>query len=98
MNAPVVHTVNAGFTWLVVALSILGYVITIRRAGQRWSMWIVMATGWTLLAIPNTLLALGVSVGRSETTAVWLCSYVLVMASLVLIFLRLAAMVRHRRS
>jgi len=96
MGTPIIHAVNSGFTWLIVALSILGYVITVRRTGQRWSLWVVLATGWVLLAIPNTMLAVGLSIGTLAITVVWLCSYVLVMASLVLIFLKLVEMRRRR--
>lgn len=96
MDATMTNFVNFGFIWLIVALSIAGYMITIKRTGQRWSLWILLATGWALLAIPYTLLLIGIPIGVSEISAIWLSSYLLVMTSLLLLFLKLISMVRHR--
>jgi len=96
MSSPIINIINSGFTWLIVALSVAGYVVTIKRIGQRWSLWILLATGWALLAIPYTLLLMGISIGRTEIVAIWLSSYLLVMASLLLLFLKFIAIVRNR--
>ncbi len=98
MSALTVNLVNFGFTWLIAALSALGYLLTIKRTGQRWTLWIVMATGWALLAIPYTLLLMGYSIGTAEMTVIWLCSYLLVMASLLLLFLKLTDILKNRAS
>ena len=97
MDTPVIYAVNSGFTWLIVAMSVVGYGVTIKRIGQKWSLWIVLATGWTLLAIINTLLAVGVPIGKTETNAIWLSSFILVMASLLMLFLKLIQISRSRR-
>ena len=94
MNATFVDAVNSGATWFIAAMSVAGYFVTQQRMGQRWPLWVVLATGWALLAIADTLLAAGVPMSRSETTAIWLASYVLVMASLLLLFLKLVALKR----
>jgi len=98
MNTAVVDAVNSGVTWLIAAMSVAGYFVTQQRIGQRWPLWVVLATGWALLAIANTMLAAGVPMSWSERVAVWLGSYVLVMASLVLLFLRLVAFKRSSRT
>ncbi len=98
MNTTVIDAVNSGLTWLIAGLSVAGYLVTQRRTGQRWPLWVVMATGWALLAIADTLMAAGVPVAWSEIVAVWLASYVLVMASLVLLFLKLVTLKRQSRA
>lgn len=97
MDASQVYMINSGFTWFIVMMSLAGYGITLRRTGQKWSLWIVLATGWTLLALINTLMAAGIHVDKDEIGAVWLSSYVLVMASLLMLFLKLVQMGRSRR-
>ncbi len=97
MNTAVVDAVNCGFAWLVAALSVAGYFVTQKRGGQRWPLWVVLATGWALLAIANTLLAMGITMRWSEVVAIWLASYVLVMASLALLFLKVVELRKRAR-
>ena len=89
MDIPVSYFVNSGFSWLIVLLSIAGYFLTLRRLGERWVFWIILATGWAFFAISNTLIITGVAAGTPYLIAIWLSSYVLVMASLVLLFIKL---------
>lgn len=98
MDLSTVNAVNCVLTWTVVALSIVGYLVTHKRTGQRWSLFVVLATGWTLLAVPNSLLVIGVQADRSALTAIWLSSYLLVMASLLLLFMKLIEMMRQART
>lgn len=97
MSSHVINIINSGFTWLIVGLSIVGYVVTVKRTGQRWSFWILLATGWAILAIPYTLLPMGVSIEKSDMAAIWLSSYLMVMASLSLLFLKFVDMMKTRR-
>lgn len=96
MSAGVINGINSGVAWLIVALCITGYVVTVRRTGQRWSLWIPMATGWALLATPYTLLLVNVPIDVAQLSALWLSSYLLVMASLLLLFLKMIHLIRHR--
>ena len=89
MDIPVSYLVNCGFAWFIVLLAIAGYFLTLRRMGKTWPFWIVLATGWAFFAVAQTLLISGVSAGVPYLAAIWLSSYVLVIASLVLLFLRL---------
>jgi hypothetical protein len=88
MNPNVVTIINCAFCWSVVLLAIGGYLVTLRRLKEKWPFWIILASGWTLLAGFETLLASGISIGDIQTNTVWLVSYLLVMASLLLIFLK----------
>ncbi len=97
MNPTVVNAVNSGVTWLIAAMSVAAYFVTRRRTGERWPLWVVLSTGWALLGIVETMLAAGASMSWSETMAIWLASYVLVMASLLLLFLKLVALKRTSR-
>jgi len=92
MNSTIVNIINCVFSWSIVALAIGGYLLTLKRIGERWPFWIILAIGWALLAIFETVLASGVSVGGSHMTTAWLLSYLLVMASLLLIFLKFIQM------
>ena len=96
MKETMVYTVNCGFAWLIVLLSVMGYMVTLRRTHQKWPLWFILAIGWAFLAIPNTMLVIGISIARPQVTAIWLSSYLLVMASLLLLFLKLVDLARRR--
>lgn len=96
MKETMVYTVNCGFTWLIVLLSVMGYVATLRRTHQKWPLWFILAIGWAFLAILNTMLTFGMPIARPQVTTIWLSSYLLVMASLLLLFLKLIDLARRR--
>ena len=96
LNSLIVYTVNCGFCWLIVILASGGYLLTVRRLRQKWPLWFVLAFGWLFLAVLNTLLVVGIPMDRTQQTAIWLSSYLLVMASLLLMFLKLADMMKRR--
>jgi hypothetical protein len=88
MNSTVVNVINCAFAWSIVALAICGYLLTLKRIGEKWPFWIVLAIGWSFLAVFETLLTSGMSIGNLQITTAWLTSYLLVMASLLLLFLK----------
>lgn len=83
------NVVNCGFGWFIVVLAIVGYFLTLRRMGERWPFWILLALGWAFFAMAHTLIIGGVSSGVPYLIGMWLSSYVLVAMSLVLLFIRL---------
>ncbi len=87
MDISMSQIVNIVFSWLIVLLAIAGYILTFRRMGERWLFWILLATGWALFAISHNFAM--TNVNAAYLYALWLSSYVLVMASLVLLFLKL---------
>lgn len=89
MDVPISYLVNFGFAWVIVLLAVAGYFLTIKRRGERWLFWIILAVGWAFFAIAYTLLISGVQAGAPYLIAIWLSSYVLVIASLVILFLKL---------
>jgi len=89
MQIPVTYLVNCGFGWFIVALAIAGYFLTLARMRERWTFWIVLAVGWAFFAVANTLLISGVPEGVPYLVAIWLSSYILVAASLALLFVKL---------
>ncbi len=89
MDVPVSYWVNFGFGWLIVLLAIIGYFLTLRRMGEKWLFWIILAVGWAFFAIAQTLLITGVKAGVPYLAAIWLSSYVLVITSMVLLFIKL---------
>ena len=89
MTPQIHYVVNSGLCWLIVAIAWVGYYLTWKRAGQKWPFWVVLSSGWTFLALSNSLSALGIGQGASYVYAIWLSSYVLVFASLVLLFVKL---------
>jgi len=89
MDANVSYIVNCGFGWFIVILAIAGYFLTLKRQGEKWAFWNVLAVGWAFFAVAQTLLLTGTRVGAPYLTAIWLSSYVLVIASMVLLFIRL---------
>ncbi len=89
MDVPISYLVNFGFGWLIVLLAIIGYFLTLRRMGEKWLFWIILAVGWSFFAIAQTLLITGVGAGAPYLAAIWLSSYVLVIYSMVLLFIKL---------
>jgi hypothetical protein len=87
------YLINSGLCWFIVVMAALGYFLTVRRLKQKWAFWLMLIIGWAFLAIANTLSALNIGQGTYFPTAVWLTSYVMVIASLVLLFLKLIQIV-----
>jgi len=75
MNPTAINVVNCGFAWSIVGLAVCGYLLTLKRIGEKWPFWVVLAIGWSCMAIFETLLASGVTVGSVQLTTVWLTSY-----------------------
>ncbi len=97
MNIEWHYLLNAGLCWLIVLMAGIGYFLTVRRLKQKWAFWMILIMGWALLAVANSLSALRIGHGTGYTLAVWLSSYVMVIASLVLLFLRLIHMIQTRK-
>lgn len=95
METSVSYIVNCGFAWFIVLLAIIGYFLTLRRMGEKWLFWIVLAVGWGFFAMANTLLVAGVSAGTPVLIAIWLSSYVLVVMSMALLFVKLTKAKQH---
>ncbi|MEE8354172.1 MAG: hypothetical protein V3S10_06900 [Dehalococcoidales bacterium] len=89
MEIPFSYWVNAGFGWFIVILAIVGYFLTWKRMNERWGFWLVLAVGWAFFAVAQTLLIAGTPAGVPYLTAIWLSSFVLVIASLILLFMKL---------
>ena len=91
MDMPIGYVVNCGFGWFIVLLAVAGYFLTLKRMQERWSFWIILAVGWAFFAVAQTLLVAGVSAGVPYLAAIWLSSFVLVIASLVTLFVKLTS-------
>ena len=89
MEIPFSYWVNCGFGWFIVILAIVGYFLTWKRMNERWGFWLVLAVGWAFFAVAQTLLIAGTPAGVPYLTAIWLSSFVLVIASLILLFMKL---------
>jgi hypothetical protein len=90
------YLINSGFCWLIVLLAIAGYVLTLKRLKQRWVFWIILSIGWGLLAVSNSISALGIGHGMPYIFSLWLASYVLVIASLTLLFIKLIQLMKAK--
>ena len=71
------------------ALAVGGYFITLKRIGERWMFWIILSCGWGLFAVAQTVVLAGNIENSSFISALWISSFVLVICSLVLVFLKL---------
>ncbi len=94
MEPKITFIVNFFFAWFLVALAVAGYFLTLKRMGEKWIFWIILAVAWGFFGIAETLLVTGVIVSDSYLTTIRLSSFVLVIASLVLLFLKLASLRR----
>ena len=96
MDSTITCVVNLVFALLIAVLSIVGYALTFKRIGQHWSLWIVLATGWAVLAIPYILFLADLNLSVAVMAAIWLSSYLLIMVSLVLLFLKVLEMMKNK--
>ena len=97
MSSQLSYAVNCALSWLIVALSVLGYSLTVKRMKEKWPLWFILGAGWMMLAVPNTLMLTGATLARRQLLVVWFSSYVLVAASLLLLFLKVVQIFRRRK-
>lgn len=90
MEIPVTSLVNCCFGWFLVILAFLGYYLTWKNRGEKWPFWGVLAAGWAFFALAQTLVLTGAHAGAFYIVAIWLSSYVMVIASMILLFLKLS--------
>ncbi|MDD5190569.1 MAG: hypothetical protein PHE50_05950 [Dehalococcoidales bacterium] len=90
--------VNLGFGWFIVILAITGYFLTLRRLGEKWVFWIVLATGWGFFALANTLIVTGISTAQPLIEGIWFSSFVLVVMSMAMLFIKLTQVRQRRQS
>jgi hypothetical protein len=96
MTPQIHHLINSGICWVIVLMAVAGYFLTLKRIGQKWPFWIVLIIGWTFLAISSSLVTLGINPGASYVQAMWLASFVLVIASLTLLFIKLIQLIHAK--
>ena len=89
MESSITNIVNCCFGWILVALAVTGYYLTLKNRNEKWFFWNILAVGWGFFALAQTLLLAGVHTGSVYLIAIWLSSYVLVIASMILLFLKL---------
>jgi hypothetical protein len=91
------YVINSIVCWFIVLMALVGYFLTLKRTGEKWPLWVTLFTGWAFLAISNSLAAMGVSQGASYLFALWLSSFVMVVATLVLLFLKLTQVIKVKK-
>ncbi|GEM_PF-1559746 len=91
------YTVNSGFGWLLTLLAVFGYVLTLKRTGERWLFWIVMATGWALFAIDQTLLITKQFNNVNFLMILGLSSWFLVITSFMLGFMKIIRIIEKNQ-
>ncbi|NLE08737.1 MAG: hypothetical protein GX631_05750 [Dehalococcoidales bacterium] len=89
----IANIVNCGFGWILVILAVVGYYLTYKKMGEKWAFWHVLAAGWAFFALSHTLLLAGAQAGAVYIIGIWLCSYILVITAMVLLFIRLSRQV-----
>jgi hypothetical protein len=94
MNFQLHYLINSVLCWVIVLIAIAGYFITLKRIGQKWPFWALLSVGWALIATSNTFVLFRIGQGTFLLLAIWLSSYVLVFASLVLLFVKFIQMSR----
>jgi hypothetical protein len=70
-------------------MSMVGYILTQRRFGERWIAWLLMAVGWGLFSIAQTSLITGEGFPLPLLVLLWLSSYIMIMASMALMFFKI---------
>jgi len=94
MDLTLTYTVNSIFGWLLTIISVFGYFLTLKRVKEKWMFWIVLATGWALFAMAQTFLISGQFNNLPFLLALGLSSWILVIVSLLLGFLKVVRLSR----
>ncbi len=89
MSSSQVFIVNSVFGWILLGLSLAGFFYTQRRVGERWAAWFLLAGGWGFFALAQSLLLLLHNLPLSYLIALWLSSYIMVIAAITLLFIKL---------
>jgi ABC-type microcin C transport system permease subunit YejB len=89
MEGNQVYLINCVFGWVLMTLSMLGYWVTQKNLGQRWMAWVLLAWGWGLFAVAQTMLIIAEEMPVVIVIGLWLSSYVMVISAIVLLFLKL---------
>jgi hypothetical protein len=90
--------INLGFAWLFVCIAMGGYFFVWRKTGEKISSWVLLAAGWVLLAVLNTLVTVGLTKNIPLSITLSLTSYILVMVSVTLLFLRLTRVIKNAKT
>jgi hypothetical protein len=94
-----IHTtslINSSLAWILVVVAIVGYIVTLRRKGEKLTFWLLLAAGWLCFAVSFTLLSIDARVGTLDLVAGIVASYILIMASLIILFMRLVRVKAQR--
>jgi uncharacterized membrane protein len=89
-----VFIANCIFAWIWVFLSIAGYYFVRKRLGEKWNVWAFLAVGWFFLATAQTIFLFSIELNLALIATLWIMSYILIMASIVLLFLKV---IRYKR-
>jgi hypothetical protein len=79
---------NCILGWSISAAALICFIYIRKRFGQSWPGWLVLAGGWALFAGAQTLLLTSMSIQLPVLIGLWLSSYVLIMAAILLLFLK----------
>jgi len=89
MDIHMTSLINSALAWVLVIATITGYFVTLRRHGEKLTFWLLLAAGWLCFAVSFTLVSIDASVGARSLVVGILASYVLIMSSLIILFMRL---------
>lgn len=87
--------INSIFGWMLVALSVAGYFVTLKKIKQKWMAWLLMAFGWGFFAAAQTLLIAMDPAPINLIIGLWLSSFVMVILAITLLFLKLVEIRRE---
>jgi hypothetical protein len=93
----IANYVNLGFSWSIVILALFGYFLTLKRTGGKMPFWLVLAGGWICMAILYLILIINLPIGRSLVISIALVSFILVMTSMMLIFLKVVSLLKNKK-
>lgn len=93
MDSEVSDLVKLVFAWLFVCIALGGYFFVWKKTGEKLASWVALAAGWVLIAVLNTLVTIGLTKSVSLCITMSITSYILMMVSVTLLFLRLIKLI-----
>jgi hypothetical protein len=88
MGTPAIYYVNLAFTWLLVLMSIWGYIAILRNKQQRWGFWWYFGFAWALLGTSHILTLSGVASDVWYMLTLRIGGYVLLVISALSLMIR----------
>jgi hypothetical protein len=91
------YVISSGLCWSIALMAAGGYFLTLKRTAQKWPFWWTLCAGWGILAMSNSLIALGITQWTDYLMSIWMSSFVLIVVSMLVLFINVIQTVKVKQ-